>query len=43
MKMRSMTTLSVALACGTLASMASAVDTVRATFNSVAPNASCEF
>jgi len=43
MKMRSMTTLSVVLACGTLASMASAVDTVRATFNSVAPNTSCEF
>jgi hypothetical protein len=41
MKMRSMTTLSVVLACGTLASMASAVDTVRATFNSVAPNTSC--
>lgn len=43
MKMRSMTTLSVVLACGTLASMASAVDTVRATFNSVSPAASCEF
>jgi hypothetical protein len=43
MKMRSMTTLCVVLACGTLASMASAVDTVRATFNNVAPNATCEF
>ncbi|MBY0112757.1 MAG: hypothetical protein K2Y21_08045 [Phycisphaerales bacterium] len=43
MQMRSLTTLSVVLACGTLASMASAVDTVRATFNSVSPNTSCEF